>query len=81
MFRKERRGEMVGKPCSQRMASPQLSQQSCGPLGSSFSGLQLPSLWNGNIGARRRLLLIMDEGTRRAGDGTVVQDGCRGGRC
>ena len=59
----------------------QLSQQSCGPLGSLFSGLQLPGLWNGNIGARTRLLLIMDEGTLRAGDGTVVQDGCRGGRC
>lgn len=57
----------------------QLSQQSCGPLGSLFSGPQLPSLWNGNIGARRWLLLIMDEGILRAGDGTVVQDGCR--RC
>lgn len=72
--------EMVGKPCSHRMASPKLSPTKLWASGFIvfWTSVAQSVEWE-HIGARRWLLLIMDEGILRAGDGTVVQDGCR--RC
>lgn len=67
---------MVENLQSQNGLSPSSPNKAVGLWVYCFLGPQLPSLWNGNIGARRWLLLIMDEGILRAGDGTVVQDGC-----
>lgn len=52
VFWNEREERWLENPGVIEWALTWLFQQSCGPLGSPFSGPQFPSLWNGNTEVR-----------------------------